>query len=229
METVAAVPRHAHFDGNWPQGFLAATPSVLARLERSASFRPRAAAEEDPEWKQLIPYCVVQRGDTVLCLERLSAQSEHRLHRRLSIGVGGHVNPVDAPLEGAVARGLLRELHEELRLPRDCGEPRFLGLINDDSNAVGRVHVGLAFVLRLAAGSKISVRETRKMVGRFSPLADLRSPASAGVAESSKLWQHHRRFESWSTIALEAWPWTVSRTLPPGHRQGPPEANSERT
>jgi predicted NUDIX family phosphoesterase len=156
---------------------------------------PRPEAEDNPAWKQPIAYCTVVRDDgQMLCVERLRHQGEGRLHGQLSIGLGGHIEPDDlAGGGGPVRAALSRELHEELVLPLGLPPPEFLGLINDDSTAVGRVHFGLAFCQRVPARGIVQIRESRKMRGAFRHLA-----GPQGV------WQDLARFETWSRILLEA-------------------------
>jgi predicted NUDIX family phosphoesterase len=84
-------------------------------------FIDRAAAEEDPTHKQIIPYCVFRCGDRILHYTRGKAGGESRLHAKISVGVGGHVNPVDMG-EGrtgadAYHAAVTREIEEELSLP----------------------------------------------------------------------------------------------------------------
>src|SRR5437762_13268160 len=56
-------------------------------------FVARADAEVSPQWRQIIPYVIVMHGDEVFTLRRLRKQTEARLHDKVSIGVGGHINP----------------------------------------------------------------------------------------------------------------------------------------
>jgi predicted NUDIX family phosphoesterase len=67
----------------------------LHHIECAMRFADRPAAESDPSRKQIIPYAVVLRGDQVFAAERLTGGGESRLHGKLSIGIGGHVNPID--------------------------------------------------------------------------------------------------------------------------------------
>jgi predicted NUDIX family phosphoesterase len=143
----------------------------------------RPLAEESPQWKQVIPYVVVQDGPLTFLMERTTAGGDPRLHRKASIGVGGHLNPVDAgedPLQG----GLRREWAEELAA---AWEPAFelLGLLNDDSNPVGSVHLGVVFRVD-AAGRPVHVRETDKLSGRM-----------ADASEVAAAWD---RLETWSQL-----------------------------
>ncbi len=195
VESVLVVARESLFGGTWPQGFEPVDPASIARIEREARFLPREFAERSPQWKQPIPYCVVERGEAWFCVERLAAQGEARLHGRRSIGLGGHIGPEDAlHPEGPVRSALLRELREELDLGPGPGRtPQFLGLLNDDSTEVGRVHFGLVFRLTVAPEENVAVRESLKMRGGWGRLA---GPGG--------LWQDLDRFETWSRILLEA-------------------------
>jgi predicted NUDIX family phosphoesterase len=197
-ESVFAVARAHAFGGEWPQGFVPAAevpPGTWESWERLGFFADRAEAERNPAWKQPIPYCLVYIGARLLVVERLRAQSEARLHGRLSVGIGGHIEPCDARgPRGLLATAMLRELEEELEVVGlRCAEPKFLGLINDDGDPVGQVHVGLVHEVRLPEVQSWRVREMSKMRGRLSALADLLA-----------VWQDSQRFESWSRIILGA-------------------------
>lgn len=223
MERVLIVDRSALFGGDWPQGFVpippAEGPDLVRRLESLARFEDRPTAERTPAWKQLIPYCIVLRGeDEVFCVERLPSQGESRLHGRLSIGIGGHVEPIDGPVDGIVARATRRELREELHLPPGV-TANLSGVLNDDSDAVGSVHVGLVHVVRLPASipaESVRVREISKMRGGFR-----------GLAGAGPLWHDSARLESWSALLLDAFlrPMGSSGSRPSegSHPSQPPE------
>jgi predicted NUDIX family phosphoesterase len=110
-------------------------------------------------------------------MRRSRAGGDVRLHDRYSIGVGGHINPED----GGVIGGLRREWAEEMAADF---EPTFapIGLLNDDDNAVGAVHLGFVFSAD-AAGRPVEVRETDKLEGSFVPLSDV-----ADVADLLETW-----------------------------------------
>lgn len=203
MEQVFVVRRADFFLGEWSEGYTP-LPASMARgliqeFETKGFFAPRNQAEENPAWKQLIPYCAIIYENQVFCVERLGEQGEARLHGKLSIGLGGHINPTDGPAKGLVARALQRELEEELVLPRAAlpvAQP--IGLLNDDSDAVGSVHFGLVHCLEIPANSpvlvaQLGIRETSKMRGGFR-----------GLVGSKNLWQDVSRLESWSQLLLEA-------------------------
>ncbi len=163
--------------------------SVLLKAE-TASFRPRFAMEEDPSFKQIIPYVIFRSGDQVFCYTRGKTQGEARLHARLSIGVGGHVDEADA--EGratfeAYEIALRRELDEEVCLTCE-GTLTTVGLINDDSTPVGSVHLGVVHVMDLER-PELSAREEGLADARFVTLSELEADKD--------------RLESWSRIAIE--------------------------
>ena len=186
MENVMAVPTAALAPYLRHRGLIRGLDaSFLALIREAHVFLPRSVAEADPAHKQIIPYVTLTRGDEVYLLRRLKKGGETRLRGLLSLGAGGHIDDTDGgrdPLQS----GLARELSEELFLT-EPGTPQLLGIINDDTTEVGRVHLGLFFTLEV---SDASVRETEKLSGEWRRRRDL-PPL---VPE----------METWSQIALEA-------------------------
>lgn len=199
MEFVWVVPRAVLFPEATPHGLLALEAAELERRFLAPSrehgfFVERRYAEEHPEFKQPIPYVAVCREDQVLCLTRLSTQGEKRLHGKKSIGVGGHINPCDQDGEDLFANACRRELHEELVLPSDSPLPLSpVGLLNDDTTAVGAVHVGLVYRLD-ASALDVTIRETSAMAGDFESLPSL---CSLNTPPNSP-------FETWSDLLLRS-------------------------
>jgi predicted NUDIX family phosphoesterase len=155
----------------------------LALVARYGSHRPRAEAESDETWKQVIPYLLLRDGDRIFLMRRTRAGGDARLHERWTIGVGGHVHPDDAD----PVAGLLREWREELDaewLP----EPVPLGLLNDDTTPVGRVHLGLVYQAE-AHGRSVAIRETDKLSGSFVERGDVLAV--------------HERLETWSQLLFD--------------------------
>lgn len=171
--------------------FRGVRPTELAELQvavrRSGRYVDRPLAEEDPSLKQLIPYVVVRDAKGVLLMQRTDAGGDVRLHRKASIGVGGHLNPVDHGDDPLMA-GLRREWTEELDADWDP-EFELVGLLNDESNPVGAVHLGVVFTVD-AEGRAVDVREHDKLVGRF-----------AGADELAASWD---RLETWSQLVADA-------------------------
>ena len=173
-ERVLVLPRDRVPGGCDFRGLRPSTPADLAVLRdavrRHGRFVERALAEVDPSHKQLIPYVVVRDAARVFVMQRTRAGGDDRLHDRVSIGVGGHLNEVDGTDEPLEA-GVLREWSEEL-VTDWTPEFRLVGLLNDDGNAVGAVHLGVVFEVD-AAGRAVDVREREKLSGRFLPWSEL--------------------------------------------------------
>jgi len=124
-------------------------------------FLPRAQAENDPTHKQIIPYALIVHGDTILHYVRGKKAGEQRLVAKGSIGIGGHLNDTDESLfawdETAYRAGVEREVNEEITIESPF-EDRIVALLNDDTTEVGRVHLGIVHVFRLAE-PKVQKRE----------------------------------------------------------------------
>lgn len=159
---------------------------IVRVIEAHHEFRPRPEMETDPAYKQIIPYVLVTRGAEAFVMQRLKKGGEQRLHGLLSLGVGGHIDPVDEAGGSALMAGLRREVDEEVAVERAASLTP-LGVINNDRDEVGRVHLG--FLFRLEAEGAVTVRETEKLSGSFMPIAAL-------LALRDKM-------EGWSQIALE--------------------------
>jgi predicted NUDIX family phosphoesterase len=190
-ERVLVLPRADVPGGCDFHGVRAAQRGLLAKLRAAVavhgSYLDRPAAEDDPTHKQLIPYVVVRDAERVFLMHRTDAGGDPRLHGKASIGVGGHLNPVDEA-DDALMSGLRREWLEELEAD---WEPEFelIGLLNDDSNPVGAVHLGVVFSVQ-ANGRNVDVREHDKLVGGF-----------AGTDELAASWP---RLETWSQLVADA-------------------------
>ena len=175
--------------GGLSHGFKADLNDTYHRISSKHAFAARSVLEEDPTRKQIIPYVVISDGVRLYVTARKKAQTEARLHGKLSIGVGGHISEDDVRGESDIIRaGMMRELHEELRL--DCtAKPEFQGFLNDDSNSVGQVHLGAVF-FAIASPESVTVRETLKMDGFWMSIDEI-------MAERARL-------ETWSSLVLDS-------------------------
>ena len=126
-------------------------------------FMPRKEAEPDPAFKQLIPYVIMNHGNKYLSYVRGRRASETRLVGNRSIGIGGHINPVDdMPLFSSdfydtYLSAVKREVEEEVHVETNYTDS-IVALLNDDSNEVGRVHLGIVHYWILDA-PKVNKRE----------------------------------------------------------------------
>ena len=144
--------------------------AILDLIASKHFYIPRVEAEVSPQYRQIIPYVVITHGGDVFTLRRTRKQNEARLHDKISIGIGGHINPGHDLLAG-----LRKELDEEVSVESPYALD-FSGILNDESTEVSRVHLGAVFVLR-APNANVTVRETEKMSGSWvsrSGLASLR-------------------------------------------------------
>ena len=168
----------------------------LGGLERiPMEWRARDRAESDPAFKQWIPYVVIRNpwGELAAYSRR---GGESRLKGLWSVGVGGHVNPIDAsgiaPGPGywgrVLHKGMFREILEEFPAAGE-GRSVFLGLIHENVTPVGRVHIGVVFLHEVASRLDLSGSELAGL--RWIPAAQL------GTEE----WPLES-FESWSVLAL---------------------------
>lgn len=173
------------------RGIRFADANAMAGLRSAVAahgrYLDRPAAEGDPGFKQLIPYVVVRDGERVFLMHRTDAGGDTRLHRKASIGVGGHLNPIDEGAD-ALTAGLRREWAEELEVDWEP-EFRLIGFLNDDTNPVGAVHLGVVFVVE-AAGRHVAVREREKLIGAF-----------VAADELAASWN---RLETWSQLVADA-------------------------
>ncbi|MFN4258056.1 MAG: phosphoesterase [Gemmataceae bacterium] len=171
------------------QGFCADVERYLPRLLAPDQIRylPRAAAEHDPRFKQIVPYVVLRWQDQVFHYTRGRGGAEKRLHARRSIGVGGHVHLEDQTHTCPYRQAMLREIEEEVFLDSRYTE-RCLGLIHDDRTPVGQVHLGVAHVFELDE-PRVRRREAVLTHSGFAPLTEL----------------HHQReeFETWSQFVMD--------------------------
>ncbi len=154
-------------------------------------YRPRSEVEDDPGFKQIIPYVVFRSGDRVFCYTRGKSQGESRLHRLRSLGVGGHVSEDDAQggrTLDAYESALRRELEEEVAI-RSGGVIRRVGLINDDSTPVGQVHLGVVHLFELDR-PEVEPREEGLAEAGFLPVETIRALRD--------------EFETWSRIAIDS-------------------------
>jgi predicted NUDIX family phosphoesterase len=172
------------------QAFIPGDPRGIVDVVRACgTFLPRAMVEDDPAYKQVIPYLVVRCGGRVFLFHRVPGAGDGRLQGLYSIGVGGHISRADAERSAdPVQAGLRRELLEELVLDGPYSVSG-AGLLNDDTNPVGRVHLGLVYVVDLARPA-IRVREEDRLSGRLSTWAEV-----AALRD---------RLESWSRLIVDA-------------------------
>ena len=197
-ERILVVPTALFHELGYFQGFSREIDRYWPRLVTGdhVEYRARGEMEEDPSFKQLIPYALFRwtAADGMPHLfeyQRGSGQGERRLHAKRSVGVGGHISSIDAEigaLEHVYREGMRRELDEEVVIETAYTET-VVGLINDDETPVGRVHLGMVHLCDVRE-PHVRPREADILEARFSPVAEILSRLD--------------QFESWSEIAVRA-------------------------
>lgn len=190
LEHVLVVPTLLFHELGYFQGFQGQTDRYLSTLldPLHTSFRPRREVEEDPSYKQLIPYCLFLHDGKVFHYKRGKKGGEGRLHSKRSVGIGGHISSTDR-LHGdrRYLEAMHREIAEEVYLESGFKD-RCVGLINDDETPVGQVHLGIVHIFQLDA-AKVSPREE--------------SILETGFASPAELLRDIEQFETWSQICLK--------------------------
>ncbi len=154
---------------------------------------PRPILEEDPTYRQTIPYVILQYQNKIVQYTRTSSGGEGRLHGRASIGLGGHIDLEDVigdaskiDLRQTLGRAAARELDEELGIV-EFADKCWMGLLVDNDSAVGRVHVGVVGLWTLCSAPS----------GQFEEAIGDVSLKSLDELHSEK-----NRMETWSAMLL---------------------------
>ncbi len=162
--------------------------------EGVADFIPRSRAEQDPTFKQLIPYVILTHGGKYLTYIRGKRAGETRLVGKRSIGIGGHINPIDdqMPLfdtdfREAYQRAVDREVAEEISVDTNHTDS-VVALLNDDSNEVGQVHLGIVHLWSLDSPA---VRKREQMITQLAFMNPI------------ELQEVRDTLETWSSLCLD--------------------------
>ena len=177
------------------QGFNSDIETYLETLLDPANtcYLPRDQMEDDPSYKQLIPYCIFQYTDSignrqVFQYTRGAGGGEARLHAKKSVGIGGHISTEDAGEASPYEVGMQRELAEEINIETKY-EQKMVGLINDDSNDVGKVHLGVVHLFTVES-PKVHSQELEIAGAGFEPI--------------ESIMEDIERYETWSQFCLKA-------------------------
>jgi predicted NUDIX family phosphoesterase len=184
-ESILVVKRSLLIDQPWHGLKEDGIQDYVQRIQKHQEFLPRAAMEEDPSYKQIIPYIIFQHEDRYFLMQRRSDASEKRLQNKFTLGIGGHVRQEDV-YNADITAWAQREFTEEVHYSGTL-EWQFLGLINDDSNLVGQVHLGLALLAR-GDSDDISIK------------SELKSGQLHTLEECAVYYDH---LETWSQFVLD--------------------------
>jgi len=168
---------------------------IEAILSRGSNFfLRRADAEDDPTHKQIIPYVLLTYEDRVLFYVRGKKAGEKRLIAKGSIGIGGHMGEDRDKFlwhstdKETYLAGVEREVAEEIKIETKFDD-RVVALLNDDSNDVGRVHLGIVHLFRL---TEPKVKKNEPMITELAFLS------------RDELLSRRDSLETWSQICLDS-------------------------
>lgn len=182
-EKVLVVPAEIIFkEGRW-QGLKRDNLNYyLDLIKNNYQFKRRGDVETDPSWQQIIPYIIFSYKKNYFIYKYLPKAGEHRLVDTYQIGVGGHINEIDLISPNSHGRedygidvleaGMMREWDEEVEYRGNILEKSFIGLLNDDSQPVESVHLGLVYNF-VGDSPEISIKEKEKMVGELVNKKDI--------------------------------------------------------
>lgn len=154
-------------------------------IQDKKEFLPRSRMETDPRYKQIIPYLVFTADNRYFLMQRRPNASEQRLQNKFTLGIGGHIRHEDIG-SNSIMDWARREFHEEVEY-NDTFSIEPLGILNDDSNAVGQVHIGFVLLLK---GS--------------SPDIKIKSELKSGrLVTLEECLMHKEQLESWSAYVVD--------------------------
>ncbi|NUU96137.1 hypothetical protein XO10_07635 [Marinitoga sp. 1135] len=188
-EKVWVIDNEVLNDIEFDNSFAVVEQTILEKIFKNAYFIDRDIAENDESKKQIIPYVVLKNeNNEILVVKRTKKQTEKRLHNLYSVGIGGHINPVDESEnpEQTFYNGLNRELDEETDIEK-IKSLKYVGLILDDTTSVSRVHLGILFIAYI---TKAEIKEKENFEETWISEKELKN--------------FDGNFEGWSEIALKA-------------------------
>lgn len=156
-----------------------------------ARYLDRDIAEDSPRFKQIIAYAIFCYQGKILAYARTSKGGEARLHDKWSLGIGGHINPVDGLADSidTYLAGVEREIREEISFSGNASQQLY-AVINDDTNEVGSVHLGIVHKFELDNDHVIPLEKKLANL-KFCTLQEL----------SGELYD---KLETWSAICVDA-------------------------
>lgn len=170
----------------------------MNKMLEKAHFIPRWASDDNPLEVEIIPYPIIRtlNSNKVFCVKRIGGSNEKRLVNKLSLGIGGHINPDPRELKGQelLLASLQRELMEELEFDNKIMPNTHLqinGFIRLTETSVDKDHLGIMFTIIVPDEfeDKFKVRETDTLEGEFMPIAEVK--------------KDYDKLENWSKIVID--------------------------
>ncbi len=185
-EKILVIPKNILFKDKEINGIEKIDFEYYQKLIRdNKQFLWRSQMETDQNYKQIIPYLIFNFENKYFMMQRKSSASEARLQNKYSLGIGGHIRSEDIT-EFDIFSWAKREFAEEIEYNGNF-EIEPIGILNDDSNDVGKVHTGFVFLLK-GDSNKIKIR------------SELKSGNLLSLKECSKL---YKNMENWSKLVFD--------------------------
>jgi predicted NUDIX family phosphoesterase len=190
VENILVVPRQKLFENKEFNGIERVNiTKYLDCIKINMEFQPRYLMEEDANYKQIIPYIIFQTNNKIFVMQRKETASEQRLKNKFSIGIGGHIRITDTNTNSLIDWAK-REFYEEV-IFNDQFEAKIIGLVNEESTFVGKVHIGIVILMQ-SKSENISIRSELK---------------SGMLVEIKDIYNYFDNMENWSQIIInEFWP-----------------------
>lgn len=142
-------------------------------IKNNCEFKRRGDMENNPSYQQVIPYMLFSYGNEFFAYKYIKNAGETRLiNNDYQLGVGGHMNPVDGQQGDILETGMMREWNEEVDFKGKFLQKKLVGIVNDESRPVERVHLGMVYHF-VGDSPDIQVRETDKMEGGLFGLGEI--------------------------------------------------------
>lgn len=142
------------------------TTHTLETINKHQAYIPRYQAEDNQNYKQIIPYMLFEHNGSYFVMQRKKDASETRLANKYSLGIGGHMRKEDITDGATIFEWAKREFEEEVSFTGNI-HIKPLGILNDDTNDVGKVHLGLVLILHADNGN-ISIKDEHKSGQMFT-------------------------------------------------------------
>ena len=142
-------------------------------LRKTTSKSQKIPAEEDTNYKQIIPYTILSHKNKIFCYQRTPKGTENRLHNKYSLGIGGHINKADEKDKTKIIEtAMKRELNEEIQLEGNFDSKIIIGYINKETGIVEKVHFAIVYLIKLE-NEKIKIKEQKLANGKFMNIKEI--------------------------------------------------------
>jgi predicted NUDIX family phosphoesterase len=120
--------------------------TIISKLEGASYFIPRWKSDDNPEEVELIAYISFGNPDMLFTYKRVK-NGDVRGNGKLSVGIGGHINPCDS--DDLIMGSAIREISEEVGVDVELSELEPQGFIRCKQSAYDLDHLGLHFNVNL--------------------------------------------------------------------------------